>query len=58
MVVLGATERGLISRLFTGSVVMNVAEDLECSVVLAERPRERSLIERLFGSGSRERDEP
>ncbi|MFB6151908.1 MAG: universal stress protein, partial [Haloarculaceae archaeon] len=49
LLVLGASERGLIQRLVGGSVVMDVVEDVECSVLLAERAHERSLFERLFG---------
>ncbi|MEZ3114433.1 amino acid permease [Halobaculum sp. MBLA0147] len=49
MVLLGATERGLLSRIVDGSAVIDVAENLDCSVVLAERPTGRSLRERLFG---------
>jgi nucleotide-binding universal stress UspA family protein len=54
LVVIGATERGLLQRLVGGSLHMNVVEDVECSVLLAERPTERSLRERLFGSGQPE----
>ncbi|WP_435101310.1 amino acid permease [Halarchaeum sp. P4] len=49
LVILGATEQGLVPRLLRGSVVTDVTEDIDCSVLLAERPHERSLIERLFG---------
>jgi hypothetical protein len=31
------------------SLVFDVVDDVECSVVLAERPVERSLCDRLFG---------
>ncbi|KTG09478.1 amino acid transporter [Haloprofundus marisrubri] len=50
MLVVGATERGLLSRLFTDSLVLNVVEDVDCSVLLAEKKRKRTLRERLFGS--------
>ncbi|MEF8885164.1 MAG: amino acid permease [Haloarculaceae archaeon] len=49
LVVLGASERGLLQRLVGGSVVMDVVEDIDRSVLLAEKRHERSLLERLFG---------
>ncbi|MCU4743506.1 amino acid permease [Natronoglomus mannanivorans] len=49
LVIMGATERGLLSRLVRGSVAYDVVNDVECSVILAERPTSRSLRERLFG---------
>ncbi|WP_181685442.1 amino acid permease [Halorhabdus salina] len=49
MVIVGATERGLLERLVRGSVVIDIAEDVDCSVLLAEQKRSRSLFERLFG---------
>jgi len=54
MLILGATERGLLRRLVMGSLVLDVAEDVDCSVLLAERPDDRPLLDRLFG-GSRRR---
>ncbi|WP_224449154.1 amino acid permease [Haloprofundus salilacus] len=50
MLVVGATERGLLSRLFTDSLVLNVVDEVNCSVLLAEKKRTRSLRERLFGN--------
>jgi formate/nitrite transporter FocA (FNT family)/nucleotide-binding universal stress UspA family protein len=47
---IGATERGLLSRLATDSLHFQVVNDVDCSVLLAERPADRSLRERLFGS--------
>ncbi|NUC73490.1 amino acid permease [Haloterrigena sp. SYSU A558-1] len=56
LVIIGATERGLLSRLVRGSLVFDVVDELDCSVLLAERPTKRSLRERLFGSGSDEQN--
>ncbi|WP_425604705.1 formate/nitrite transporter family protein [Halobellus ordinarius] len=49
LLILGATERGLLSRLLTDSLHIDVINDVDCSVLLTERPHERSLFERLFG---------
>ena len=49
LVVIGATERGLLSRLVSRSLVFDVVDDIDSSVLLAERPSDRSLRERLFG---------
>ncbi|WP_306058845.1 amino acid permease [Natronococcus wangiae] len=49
-VIIGATERGLLSRLVRGSLAYDVINDVECSVLLAERPTSRSLRERLIGT--------
>ena len=49
LLVIGATERGLLSRLLDEALVMSVLDDVECSVLLAEKQRKRSLRERLTG---------
>jgi nucleotide-binding universal stress UspA family protein len=49
LVVVGATERGLLSRIVRGSLAYEAVTRLETGVVLAERPSARSLRERLFG---------
>ena len=50
MLLVGATRRGLLSRLLSDSLVFDVVDDVDCSVLLAERPAKRSLRERLFGT--------
>ncbi|WP_290812207.1 amino acid permease [Halovivax sp.] len=49
LLIIGATERGLLSRLVDRSLVFEVVDEVDCSVVLAERPTSRSLRERLVG---------
>jgi amino acid transporter/nucleotide-binding universal stress UspA family protein len=49
LVVVGATERGVLSRIVGGSLTLSVLDDLDTTVLLAERPRARSIRERLFG---------
>ncbi len=54
LVLMGATNRGLLSRLLGDSLVYSVVDEIDQSVVLSERPSKRSLRERLFGSPSAE----
>jgi len=49
LLILGATERGLLSRIVRGSLVFDTIERLETPVLLTERPSARSFWERLFG---------
>jgi amino acid transporter/nucleotide-binding universal stress UspA family protein len=49
LLVLGATDRGLLSRIVRGSLALEAFEDLDTSLLLAERPTGRSLWQRLFG---------
>jgi formate/nitrite transporter FocA (FNT family)/nucleotide-binding universal stress UspA family protein len=55
MLLLGATERGLLSRLVRDSLHLDIVNDVDCAVLLAERPSARSLRERLFGDPTRSR---
>jgi amino acid transporter/nucleotide-binding universal stress UspA family protein len=49
LLILGASERGLLVRLVRGSPAQQVVDEVECSVILAEQQRNRSLVERLLG---------
>jgi formate/nitrite transporter FocA (FNT family)/nucleotide-binding universal stress UspA family protein len=53
MVLLGATEQGILARLVTDSLHLNVVNEVDGTVLLTERETDRSLIERLFGAGRR-----
>ena len=61
LLLLGATERGMLRRLATDSLHLDVVDAVDCSVMLAERPHRRGLLGRLIGRGRRhhpERIEP
>ncbi|MEF8843770.1 MAG: universal stress protein [Haloarculaceae archaeon] len=49
LVIIGSTDRGLLSRIVRGSLAFDAIQALETPVLLAERPSARSLRERLFG---------
>jgi len=49
LVIVGATERWLLSRIVRGSLAYEAIETLDTPVLLAERPSSRSLWKRLFG---------
>ena len=49
MILVGATESGLLSRLASDSLYVDNITETERSVVLAERPAERGLLDRLRG---------
>ncbi|MFW6437324.1 MAG: formate/nitrite transporter family protein [Halococcoides sp.] len=49
MLLIGATHHGLLSRLVTRSLHMDVVSQVDHSVLMAERPSGRGLLRRLFG---------
>ena len=49
LVLIGATKRGLISRVVRGSLALEVLEQVETPILMTERPDKRTLRERLFG---------
>jgi len=55
MVILGATEQGILSRLVTDSLHLNVVDEVDSTVLLAERETDRSFVQRLIGAGRRDK---
>jgi nucleotide-binding universal stress UspA family protein len=53
LIMLGATERGLLSRLISDSLHMQVINEVDAGVILSERPHDRSFTQRLIGRGRR-----
>jgi formate/nitrite transporter FocA (FNT family)/nucleotide-binding universal stress UspA family protein len=49
LVLLGASERGLLSRLARDALYLDVVDELDASVLLAEREGKRGFISWLFG---------
>jgi amino acid transporter/nucleotide-binding universal stress UspA family protein len=49
LLIVGASERGLLTRLVKGSPAQQVVDEVDCSVILAEQQHERTLGERLLG---------
>jgi amino acid transporter/nucleotide-binding universal stress UspA family protein len=49
MVIVGASERGLLVRLLQGSPAQQIVDEVDCSVILAEQQHSRSLLQRLLG---------
>lgn len=54
LVLLGATERGMLRRLATDSLHLDIVDSVDCTVILAERPHRRGLLDRLVGRGRRD----
>jgi len=49
LVIAGASERGLFTRLVNGSPIVDLVDDIDCSILLAERAHERGVLDRLLG---------
>lgn len=49
LILAGASERGLLTRLSSGSPLPGLVDVVNCSILLAERPSGRGLLDRLVG---------
>ncbi|MFC3477239.1 formate/nitrite transporter family protein [Halobacterium litoreum] len=49
LLLVGATSQGLLSRLVRDSLHYDVLRDTDTSMILAERPTDRGVLQRLFG---------
>jgi len=49
MLILGASERGVLARLVRNTLHLDILDEVDASVVIAERSNGRSLWRRLFG---------
>lgn len=49
LVIIGATDRGLLSRIVRGSLTFDAIHSLDTPVLLTERPSSRSIWKRLLG---------
>lgn len=50
LLILGATEQGLLTRLTRGTSTLRIIDGVDISVLLVEKARDRTMLERLFGS--------
>ena len=48
MILIGATQAGVLARLARGSLTLDVLHDVDCSVLIAEQKTERGFLERIF----------